>query len=124
IFGYFFYWTVHEDFPPASLADLGWQWPSSGLLLVVAAWTFTQLARRSNRRDRPLLFYGTSNIAALCATLGCMSLVWALMSSGLDPQQHVYPAMVYLLLSWSTLHVALGVIMLGYCVARRWGGRM
>jgi cytochrome c oxidase subunit I+III len=124
IFGYFFYWTIHEDFPPALLPTLSGSWPSVGLFCVLIAWLFTQLARRWNRDGRAVAFYGASSIAALAAILGAWSHVWALASSELDPTQHVYPAMVYLLLIWSAIHVALGVIMLGYCVARRFRGRM
>jgi cytochrome c oxidase subunit I+III len=44
--------------------------------------------------------------------------------TGLDPQQHVYPATVWVLTAWSATHVVLGVIMIGYCLARRLAGRM
>jgi cytochrome c oxidase subunit I+III len=44
--------------------------------------------------------------------------------SGLDPQQHVYPATVWLLVGWTIIHVAVGMLMQFYCVARRLAGRM
>ena len=44
--------------------------------------------------------------------------------TGLDPSTHVYPAIVWLLVIWTVLHVAVGVLMLLYCLARRLAGRM
>ena len=44
--------------------------------------------------------------------------------TGLDPTSHVYPATVWLLVIWTAVHVAVGVIMQLYCVARRLAGRM
>ena len=44
--------------------------------------------------------------------------------AGLDPTRHVYGATVWLLVAWTVLHVALGVIMQLYCVARRVAGHM
>src|SRR5690606_37752555 len=29
VFGYFFFWTVHEDFPPRPTPGPGWLWPVS-----------------------------------------------------------------------------------------------
>src|SRR3546814_13037928 len=58
VFGYFFFWTIHDDFPPALLqADLvqaevglGVAWPAAGVALAVAGWALTVLARWGNRR--------------------------------------------------------------------------
>ena len=44
--------------------------------------------------------------------------------TGLDPTAHAYPATVWLLCAWTAGHVALGVLMLLYCIARRCAGRM
>jgi cytochrome c oxidase subunit I+III len=45
-------------------------------------------------------------------------------TTGLDPTAHVYPAIVWLLVAWSVLHVGVGVIMHAYCALRRLSGRM
>src|SRR3546814_4176912 len=58
VFGYFFFWTIHDDFPPALVqADLvqaevglGVAWPAAGVALAVAGWALTVLARWGNRR--------------------------------------------------------------------------
>ena len=44
--------------------------------------------------------------------------------SGLDPTSHVYPAIVWILVAWTVLHILVGVIMQAYCLARRLAGRM
>ena len=36
----------------------------------------------------------------------------------------VYPATVWVLVLWCLLHLGVGLIMLLYCLARRWAGRM
>src|SRR5690606_8931885 len=55
IFGYFFYWTVHPQFPPApapGLAGPGVFWPMTALALFVFAWAATIAAREANARGR------------------------------------------------------------------------
>jgi cytochrome c oxidase subunit I+III len=44
--------------------------------------------------------------------------------SDLDPASHVYPAMVWVLVLWTVIHIAVGVVMQLYCMARRMAGRM
>jgi cytochrome c oxidase subunit I+III len=43
---------------------------------------------------------------------------------GLDPGAHVYPAMVWLMVGWVAVHLALGIVMQAYCVARRSADRL
>jgi cytochrome c oxidase subunit I+III len=45
-------------------------------------------------------------------------------TSGMVASAHVYPAVVWLLSGWTAAHVAVGVLMLLYCIARRLAGRM
>jgi cytochrome c oxidase subunit I+III len=55
---------------------------------------------------------------------GSVALIAGPSASHLDPTQHVYAAMVWLLVMWCVVHAGVGVIMLLYCVARRLAGRM
>lgn len=42
----------------------------------------------------------------------------------MDPTAHVYPAIVWVLVIWTAVHGAVGVIMQVYCLARSLAGRM
>lgn len=124
VFGYFFYWTVHENFPPPELPGPGVVWPVTGGALLLAAWGLTIVARHMNHRDRSALYYASLLIAAGLALGGAIALNAGPYLAGMAPTVHAYPAIVWLIVGWTTLHVALGVIMHLYCVARRWAGRM
>ena len=45
-------------------------------------------------------------------------------SHGMDPTQHVYPAIVWVLVIWTVSHAAVGMIMQVYCLARSFAGRL
>jgi cytochrome c oxidase subunit I+III len=124
VFAYFFFWTVHEDFPPASSPDPGLWWPSAGAGLVLLGWLLTIAADRSNRRDRGPLCCTALLAGAACALLGAGVLAAAPWRAGLDPAAHAYPAIVCLLAVWTALHVVVGVLMQIYCLCRRLRGRM
>ena len=57
-------------------------------------------------------------------TLATAALLLGPLQTGLDPTAHAYPATVWLLSAWTAVHVAVGVLMLLYCMARRVAGRM
>ncbi len=124
VFAYFFFWTVHDDFLPPSApgAGVAWSWCAAGLLL--GAWLLVVLARSANARDRAGLFYLALFAGLLLSGAGSVALVLGPLHSGLQPTEHVYPAIVWLLVLWTVLHVALGAIMLVYCLLRRAAARM
>jgi cytochrome c oxidase subunit I+III len=124
VFGYFFYWTIHEDFPPDPSAGPGVFWPTIGATLLLGAWALTTLARYWNRHDRAGAFYAGLLFATVLAVAGSASLIAGPWLTGLDPKAHVYPAIVWILVLWTAIHVAAGMIMQLYCVARRLAGRM
>jgi cytochrome c oxidase subunit I+III len=93
-------------------------------VLLLSAWVLTVLARRWNAQDRAQAFYIGTTAAIGLAIAGGAALVAGPSLNGLDPTAHAYPAIVWMLVGWTALHVGLGVIMLGYCVARRAAGRM
>jgi cytochrome c oxidase subunit I+III len=124
VFGYFFFWTIHEDFPPDPSPGPGVFWPSTAAVLLLGAWALTLLARRWNRRDWSVGFYTGLLLAAALAVAGGAALLAGPWVSGLDPASHVYPATVWLLVIWTAGHALVGVIMQLYCVARRLAGRM
>jgi cytochrome c oxidase subunit I+III len=124
VFGYFFYWTIHEDFPPDPSPGPGVLWPAVGGALVVLAWALTSLARRWNRQDRAAAFYVALLSAGVLAVAAGAALVAGPWLTGLDPTHDVYGAIVWLLTIWTVLHLGFGLIMQLYCAARRVAGRM
>ena len=124
VFGYFFFWTLHDDFPPDPSAGLGVLWPAVALVLVLAAWALTILSLRWNRSGTARSFYAGALSAAVLSVAGGAALVAGPLLSRLDPTVHVYQATVWVLVLWAAGHVALGLIMQLYCVARRWARRM
>ncbi|MHC1764072.1 MAG: cytochrome c oxidase subunit I [Verrucomicrobiia bacterium] len=123
VFAYFFYWTIHDDFPPSDARGPGVLWPCIAGGLLLGAWEATLLARRWNRKDSPLV-YGALLGGIGLATGGGGAILVGPWVTGMDPTSHVYPAIVWLLACWTTLHAGTGVIMLLYCLARRLAGRM
>jgi cytochrome c oxidase subunit I+III len=124
VFGYFFYWTIHEDFPPASISGPGWQWPAVAAFLLTCAWALTLLARRLNRQDRAVPFYLVLATGVFLSTAGGLAFLAGPWTHAMDPTVHVYPAIVWVLVLWTVVHVLAGITMLLYCVARRVARRM
>jgi len=124
VFGYFFFWTIHDDFPPEPSPGPGVFWPVVAAALLLSAWALTLLARRCNRHDRAVGFYVGLLAAAALALGGGGALLAGPWSTGLDPTSYIYPAIVWLLVIWAAGHAGVGVMMQLYCVARRLAGRM
>jgi len=124
VFGYFFFWTIREDFLPNPPNGPGVFWPSLAAVLVLSGWALTILSRRWNKLDwRPGLYVGIG-LAFVLSGLGGAALLNGPWSTGLDPTSHVYPATVWVLVIWTVFQIAVGMIMQLYCLARRLAGRM
>lgn len=124
VFGYFYYWTIHGDFPRASTPGPGMGWPLTAGLLILSAWLLTRQARNSNRMDSAVGFHAALALAVIAAGAGAVAMLCGPYVHGMDPTAHVYPAIVWLFAIWSACHILLGVIMQVYCIARRLAGRM
>lgn len=124
VFAYFFYWTIHDDFPPAASTGPGVRWPVISAVLLLGAWALALLARRWNRAGNVPAFYGATGAAVLLALGGGAAILAGPWLTGLDPQTHVYSAIVWLLAIWTAFHAVVGALMLAYCGARRVAGRM
>ncbi|WP_313195152.1 cytochrome c oxidase subunit I [Shinella zoogloeoides] len=123
MFGYFFYWTIHDDFT-ADHAGPGTLWPLAAALLFTLAWLAMLAARRANEGDRHArtrLWLVLSALLTLAA--GCTGLAGPYLT-GMDPAAHVYPAIVWVVALWTVVHGGVGVIMQAYCLARSLAGRM
>jgi cytochrome c oxidase subunit I+III len=124
IFAYFFYFTIHAEFPPAGNEGPGLLWPLISLALTTVAWAAARGALRVNKAGsagfaRVLMAGGAGSALA-----GAAALVWAPYDAGLDPVTHVYPATVWVIVIWTAAHAAVGALMLAYCLARSFAGRL
>jgi cytochrome c oxidase subunit I+III len=124
VFGMFFYWTVHEHFPPAGANLPDWPGTSLALLLVLLSWWGVVLARRWNRRESAFQFYSVAGLSICGSALAGVMLALTPWRSQIDPTRHAFDAIVCVLILWTVLHIAVGILMLGYCMARRVAGRM
>jgi len=124
VFGYFFFWTVHADFPPETATGPGVLWPVTGAALLVGAWGLVTLSQGWNRRDRAGAFYAGLSSAAALAVMGSGALLAGPWRTGLEPSRHSYDAIVWLLVIWTVLLVVLGLVLLAYCLLRRMRGHM
>jgi len=123
VFGYFFFWTIHSDFT-GGLAGPGVFWPLAALGLFVAAWGATVGARETNRRGAVMAARGLLVLGAILSAAGCAAALAGPWVSGMDPTAHVYPAIVWILVIWTAIHGAIGILMQLYCLARSLAGRL
>ena len=124
LFGYFFFWTIHAEFPPPDMPGPGWRWPLVAGVLSVAAWAATLTARRVNARGAALVarvWLGAGTLLAAAAGAALLAGPWF---SGLEPTRHSYPAIVWTLVGWSVLHLIVGMMMQVYAIMRSWRGKM
>jgi cytochrome c oxidase subunit I+III len=92
--------------------------------LVLGAWGLQLLAQRFNRRNIATAFYAALAGSMALAAGGCAALVAGPLVTELDPTRHVYMAAVWLLVLWTVFHVAIGILMQLYCLARRFFGHL
>ncbi len=124
VFGYFFFWTVHETFPPADAQGPGWVWPLMAGVLLFVSWGLTLGARKLNASAAVGPARGALAAAILAALAGVAALLAGPWFTGLDPTAHSYPAIVWALAVWTALHVGAGVVMQAYCLAASFAGRL
>ncbi len=124
VFGYFFYWTLHQSFPPEGTTGPGLLWPMVSGLALAGGWLCTYLCQTFNRRDWQSAFYGVMCLSIVLALVGTASSLAGPWYTQLDPTRHAYDAIVWVLAGWTALHGALATLMNVYCLLRRAWGRM
>ncbi|HMM75973.1 MAG TPA: cytochrome c oxidase subunit I [Gammaproteobacteria bacterium] len=118
VFGYFYYWTIDEGFLDRAVQGTGAGCAGAAAAAMLGAWASVLCAARVNRHGhagRGRLLLGMAALGSAIAA-GCALAVPA--SAGLAPAAHVYDAMVWLVAGWIALHVAVGLLMVLYCLAR------
>ncbi len=124
VFGYFFFWTVQEAFPPPGASGPGWLWPLLSALLFCGSWALTVAARNWNRAGgvgRARLALAT---APLLAAGGAAALTAGPFAHAMDPTEHSYQAIVWALVLWAGAHAFAGIVMQLYCLAGSLAGRL
>ena len=124
VFAYFYYWTVHAAFPPEGMAPSDAALMLAGSAAALLGWVAMLGARRANGAGRVGRVRLALGIAMLLALAGGALLLLAPGRAGLDPTAHVYAATVWVLAIWTSLHLAVGVLMQGYCLAGSLAGRL
>lgn len=125
VFGYFFFWTRHPDFPPADMAATpGAFWPMVALAVALASWALTVAARQLNAAGSVGAARAALAAGAAFSAYGVYAGLAGPWLSGMDPEAHVYPAIVWTLAIWTAAHSAVAIIMQGYTLARSIAGRM
>lgn len=124
VFGYFFFWTIHADFPPNGSEVPGWLWPTLAGIGAATIWILTvgtRMLNSSNRVNAARFCLALSLVAILLTAASLAAGPWR---AGLDPTKHAYPAIVWALVLWVIAHLAVGMIMNAYCLARSIAGKM
>ncbi len=124
VFGYFFYWTIHADFPRASDHGVLSVWLWAGLAAILLGWGLTLFAREVNRRGHAKALRVALSGAMFCSAAGAAALLAGPWTAGMDPTLDVYPAIVWVIVIWVSVHAAVGVIMQVYCLAGSIAGRL
>ena len=128
VFGYFFFFTINPQFPPATLdgesIGPGLVWPLISLTLFILAWIATWYGRNTNRAGSVASARFAIGAGAALAFGASAAVLMGPYVTGLIPSLHVYPATVWVLAIWTACHGAVGALMLFYCLARSFAGRM
>jgi cytochrome c oxidase subunit I+III len=119
IFSYLFLWTARPDaWLPAGSPLPGLVEPAVIATAVGGAWVLFELAERSNRRDSRSGMAAFLVLSAVVAG-GALILGWRWLSGlGIPATEHSYGAAVWLLLGYLAVHVAMGIAMALWCLAR------
>ena len=124
IFGYFFYWTAKPDFPPPGTEHALAVPLLMGAAALVLSWAATLGARIVNGQGRVAAARALLVAAPLLAVAGSVLFCLSVVSSGLEPKSHVYPAIIWAVMVWTVVHTGAGVIMQCYCLAGSLFGKL
>jgi cytochrome c oxidase subunit I+III len=124
VFAYSYFWTVLPEWPPPMIGELDLVVPAVALPFLLAAgglirWAVVALRNAETGRFKLAVWLGCASLLAF----GGLELLW-LLASGLDPTAHSYPAIISAIFVYLLLHVALGLVMGLYVLARFWAGRL
>lgn len=122
VFGFFFYWTASDNFPPAGGTHANGAMVVSFAVLLALSWVATRVARGVQRGGNVTLARVLLAASIVLTLAGGFAVYRAV--SEMSPTEHVYPALICGLAVWLGAHLMLGVIGQGYCLARSLAGKM
>ncbi len=125
VFGYYFLWTTQPDnWPPAEFGDIG-LWPAAiAALLLVAGSAAVHWGDTGIRRDRRLRLAGGMILGALLAPAAAVALILTAWLPAIDARAHSYGAVVWTLIGYQIVHLAICLLMAAFVLARLGAGRM
>src|SRR5690606_25359501 len=97
VFGYFFFWTIHDYFPPAASSGPGLLCPLVAWRFGLAVWRATLLARRYTLRSRGVPGSAETWWGSPFAQHGVYASLPGTRGHAMDPSRHEYDATVWLL---------------------------
>lgn len=115
VFAYFYLASMAPVWPPAGSAPPEGTLPALGLAGLVLASMVLALTRRG-RPAGARLVAGLSIAILLGAAYAALH-TWTLADAALSPHRHAYGALVYALIGFHLIHVAVGVLMLAFAAA-------
>ena len=122
VFSYFFLAHRAEGAWPPGGMSLSQHWPLVAAIAYLAGAMLIAFARRELQGPAQGWFR-LILAAALVATLAAYAVdLWALVSSGLNPAEHAYGAIVYAVSAWQGIHLCALFVMVAYTLARSWCG--
>lgn len=124
IFAYFYFWTIHPQWPPAGTPEAGLAAPVAAALLAGALSVAAASARRLNDAGHVGLSRIALALAAAAAAGSAAALLLGPVLDGLDPASHAYPATVFVLAIWCAGHLAAAAVMFLFALARSLAGRI
>jgi cytochrome c oxidase subunit I+III len=119
LFAYLFLWTARPAvWPPDGSQLPGFLGPTLIAGAIAGSWLLFEAADRLNQRDRRLAT-GLCLVAATVLAAGALAIGWNWLDGlGIDPTGHSYGAVVWTLLGYMALHVAVGAAMALWCLVR------
>jgi cytochrome c oxidase subunit I+III len=124
VFAYFFYWTIHSDFPPTAPSVEALVAFAIAAVSILCAWGFTLTARRWNSKRTAHFFRAALVAAILFGVAAIVALIQVPLADSLNPRLNAYAAIIWALVLWLVIHIGVGILMQIYCLARSAAGRL
>ncbi len=110
LFGWFYLWTVSPDWQVPDRSLNGWLMLASALLLSVGTFGLHQVIRRLRAGNIRRLLPNLALLAGL-AFMQSATLLWLLLTAGLEPKATAHDAIIFVMLAYSLIHCTLAAVL-------------